>query len=74
MQMTKMKIISFASMIAGIILAIIGFNKNNDPMAVAKSALSGGSTTPGTIWIIIGVAAIIAGAVILFLDFKKNKK
>ena len=74
MGMTKMKIISFAAMIAGIVLAIIGFNKNSDPMAVAENVMSGGGTSPGTIWIIIGVVAILAGAVLLFLEIKKNKK
>ncbi len=74
MKLTKVKIISFAAMLVGIVLAIIGFNKNSDPMACAKDLLNGGSGHPGTIWIIIGVVAIVAGAVLLFIDFKKNKK
>lgn len=73
MKLTKMKLISFAAMIAGIVLAIIGFNKNSDPMAIAESVLNGGSATPGTIWIVIGVVAILAGGALLFIDIKKNK-
>ena len=74
MKLTKMKIISFVAMIAGIVLAIIGFSKNNDPMAVMESVANGGSTNPGTIWIILGVVAIAAGVVLLIIDIKKNKK
>jgi len=74
MKLTKMKIISFVAMIAGIVLAIIGFNKNSDPMAIAENVLKGGSANPGTIWIILGVVAILAGVVLLVLDIKKAKK
>ncbi len=74
MKLTKMKIISFAAMLVGIVLAIVGVNKNSDPMAVAKNLMNGGNGKPGTLFIIIGVVAIVAGAVLLFLDIKKNKK
>lgn len=74
MKLTKMKIISFAAMLVGIVLAIVGINKNSDPMAVAKNLMNGGNGKPGTLFIIIGVVAIVAGAVLLFLDIKKNKK
>ena len=74
MKLTKVKIISFAAMLVGIVLAFIGFNKNSDPMACAKDLMNGGTGKPGTIFIIIGVVAIVAGGVLLFLDYKKNKK
>ena len=74
MKLTKMKIISVVAMLVGIVLAIIGFNKNGDPMAIAESVMNGGSANPGTMWIILGIAALAAGVVLLVIDLKKNKK
>lgn len=60
--------------VAGLISLIFGFIRNSDTMAIAESVLKGGSTHPGTIFIIIGLIAIVAGAVLAYLAFKNKKK
>jgi len=62
----------------GIILAIAGAGSliygivlNNDINAQMNSVIMAGKTNPGTIWIVIGIIAIIVG-IIVYLMQKKN--
>ncbi len=60
--------------VAGLISLIFGFIRNSDKMAVAADMLKGGSGGPGTVFIVIGLIAIVAGAVLAYLAFKNKKK
>ena len=53
--------------IVGIVLLIVGISQNNSIEAQLSNIFSGGGGNPGTVWIIIGIAAI-AG----YMKKKKN--
>ena len=70
----KLLIIGVILALAGIISTIFGIVQNGDVEAQAEALLTGGSANPGTIWIILGAIALIAGIVLVIVHFKKVKK
>lgn len=58
--------------VGGAISAIYGFISNNSLVAQFSSLLSSGSVNPGTIWIVIGVVAIILGIILAVVGSKKK--
>ncbi len=58
--------------IAGAGSAIYGFISNNSWESQLSSLLSSGSVNPGTLWIIIGVVAIIIGIILTVVSSKKR--
>lgn len=69
-----MIIIGVILAIAGIVSTIYGFFQNNSIDAQMESLFSTGSTNPGTIFIILGIVAIVLGAVLTYVGYKKSKK
>jgi hypothetical protein len=58
--------------IAGVGSLIYGITQNNDLEAQMSSVLLAGKANPGTVWIIIGIIAIIIGIAIVY-NAQKNK-
>ena len=58
--------------VLGIVSIIYGVNQNNSWSAQLLSVLSSRSTNPGTIWIVLGVIAIVVGLIIIYFDWKKK--
>ena len=59
--------------IFGIISLIGGIAANNNAMFQIASAISGGSGSPGTIWIVVGIIALIAGGTMISYGMKQKK-
>lgn len=62
------------ALVVGIVLAIIGNNKNGDMVAVAKDLLEGGNGKPGNTLLYIGIALAVIGAAVAIYAFLKKKK
>ena len=58
---------------AGIAGVIYGNNLNHSLASQFQSLLSSGSTNPGTIWIVLGVVAIVLGVGLVVYYFLKNR-
>ncbi|NLO48674.1 MAG: DUF3185 family protein [Clostridiales bacterium] len=67
-----MLIIGIILAVAGLISTIYGFTANNSWEAQLSSILSSGTANPGTIFIIIGIVALIAGIILIVLGAKKK--
>ena len=60
-------------MICGLVSLISGISANNNPMAQLQSAFSGGGGDPGTIWIVLGIIALIGGGILTSYGLKNKK-
>lgn len=67
-----MTIVGIICIVAGVISAIYGISMNNSIEAQLTSLFSSGNANPGTMWIIIGVIAVVIGIVLLIAGRKKN--
>ena len=58
--------------VSGIVSIIYGVNQNNSLAAQLSSVFSRGSTDPGTIYIVLGVIGIIAGLIMVYIDYNNK--
>lgn len=62
------------ALIAGVVLAILGNNKNGDEIAKLEWALKGKSGGPGDLMLYIGIALAVIGVIVVVCAFLKKKK
>jgi len=68
-----MIILGIILVFAGVGSTIFGVTQNNSLEAQLTSFFSSGTTNPGTIWIIIGVVAIVLGIVLIIASLLRKK-
>ena len=69
-----MTVLGLVFSIGGYITILAGMLLNIDPITVGVNYLSGGSGMPGTIYVMIGTAALIIGVISLAVTARKNEK
>lgn len=69
-----MLMIGILLMLAGAGSTIFGIVQNNDLERQMESIFESGTANPGTVWIVVGAVALIAGIVLVIVHFKKVKK
>ena len=73
-----MIIFSVGIIILGIISAFFGYTQNNDAEAVLMHIYNNGrfdgSGKPGTVWIILGVIAIVIGVIMFFATYISGER
>ena len=67
-----MAILGIILIVAGAVSVLYGIMQNNSLEAQLTSLFSSGKTNPGTIWIVIGIIAVVVGIVLMVLNSKKN--
>lgn len=60
-------------LVGGVVSIVIGFIRNNSIEAQLSNLFSSWSTNPGNISIVIGIAAILVGAILYFGGKGKQK-
>lgn len=69
-----MVVLSVILMLGGAISVILGIMQNNSLEAQLASVISSGKTNPGTMWIVIGVIAVVVGIILLVVSRKKKNQ
>lgn len=59
--------------VAGLISLIYGIDQNSSITAQISSFFSSGRSNPGTVWIVLGVIAMLIGAFLIYSGTRKKK-
>jgi uncharacterized membrane protein YidH (DUF202 family) len=69
------------TIIAGIFLiaggltgTIVGMTQNNDLRAQISSLVSSGTANPGTVWLVIGLVAVVVGIALLAAGLMRRRR